>query len=135
PDPRLEIIVGDLGDPDAVERAVTGAELVYHLGAACRGGPADMRRGTVVGTQNVVDSVLRHRARLVYISSLSVLHAVAMKRGSRVAEDWPLERYPEKRGLYTQTKLEAERTVCRAVPERNLRAVILRPGQVLGPVG
>lgn len=134
-DSRLEIVAGDLGDPAAVERAVAGTELVYHLGAACRGTAADFRRGTVVGTQNIVDSVVRHDARLVYISSLSVLHAAAMRKGARVAEGWPLEPNPDACGLYTQTKLDAERVVCQAVKERNLRAVILRPGLVCGPGG
>src|SRR5262249_27845038 len=31
-DPRVSLIYGDLGDPEAVDRAVCGASLVYHLG-------------------------------------------------------------------------------------------------------
>lgn len=134
-DPRVEIIVGDLGDPEAVERAAAGTRLVYHLGACCRGDVADVYRGTVAGTQNIVDSVLRHGARLVHISSLSVLHAAAMRRRDTVTETWPLDPYPGHRGLYTQTKLQAEQIVRQAVAERQLQAVILRPGQVVGAGG
>jgi nucleoside-diphosphate-sugar epimerase len=72
---------------------------------------------------------------VVYISSLSVLHVAAIRKGQQVTEDGPLEPFPEKRGLYTQTKLHAENIVREAVDHRNLAAVILRPGQVFGPGG
>lgn len=134
-DPRVEIVLGDLGDPDAVKRAVLGTDLVYHLGAAVRGTGADFQCGTITGTRNVVDSMLMQGTKkLVYLSSLGVLHAV-VGNNRRVAENWPLEPHPEHRGIYTQAKLEAERIVCRAVAERQLRAVILRPGLVFGPGG
>jgi predicted dehydrogenase/nucleoside-diphosphate-sugar epimerase len=133
-DPRIEVVLGDLGDPDAVERAVAGVEVVYHLGAAIRGSAADFQRGTVAGTQNIIASVLKYRVgKLVYVSSLSVLHATAMKPGTTVREDWPLEPCPGQRGFYTQTKLEAEQLVHDAVKQHGLPAVILRPGQVFGP--
>jgi 2-alkyl-3-oxoalkanoate reductase len=133
-DPRVEIVYGDLGDPEAVDRAVAGTEIVYHLGATLRGSPDDFARGTVAGTRNVVESVLRHRVpRLVHVSSLSVLHAAAARQGSTAREDWPLEPRPQGRGHYAQSKLEAEMIVRGAVERCNLRAVILRPGQVIGP--
>jgi nucleoside-diphosphate-sugar epimerase len=132
-DPRIELVYGDLGDPEAVDRAVAGTEIVYHLGATLRGHPHDVARGTVGGTRNVVESVLRHRvAGLVHVSSLSVLHAAAARRGATVREDWPLEPHPEGRGHYAQSKLEAERVVRAAVERHKLPAVILRPGQVVG---
>ncbi len=135
--PHVELVVGDLGDPAAVDRAVAGTELVYHVGASTHGGTsaADFQCGTVAGTRNVVESVLKHGVRkLVYVSSLSVLHAT-LGHGKTITEDWPLEPYPERRGLYTQTKLEAECIVRQAVEERRLPAVILRPGMVFGPGG
>jgi predicted dehydrogenase/nucleoside-diphosphate-sugar epimerase len=133
-DRNVEVFLGDLGDPGAVDRAVAGAEIVYHLGAAMNGSPHDHERGTVCGTQNIVDSVLRHDVnRLVYISSLSCLHASASGHGAVVTEDWPIEPSPTKRGAYTQAKTQAEKIVRDAVRDRNLRAVLLRPGRVFGP--
>lgn len=130
-DPRVEVAVGDLGDPSAVDRAVAGTRLIYHLGATMRGSRADFERGTVVGTRNIVDSARRHGVgKLVYVSSLSVLHAAAAKEPVAVREDWPLEPHPEWRGAYTQTKLAAERIVAAA---EDLPRIILRPGQVFGP--
>jgi nucleoside-diphosphate-sugar epimerase len=71
--------------------------------------------------------------KLIYMSSLSVIHAAAARDGSKISENWPLEPHPESRGLYSQTKLEAEQIVREAVRDRKLRAVILRPGEVVGP--
>jgi predicted dehydrogenase/nucleoside-diphosphate-sugar epimerase len=133
-DANVEIILGDLGDPIAVDQAVKGTEIVYHVGAAMKGSAHDHERGTVCGTQNVVDSVLRNDVqRLVYISSLSCLHAAISGPGAVIQEDWPVEPSPTKRGAYTQAKTAAEKIVLDAVRERQLRAVLLRPGRVFGP--
>lgn len=131
-DPRVEVVLGDLGDRDAVDRAVRGATLVYHLGAAMHGGWAEHQRGTIGGTRHVVDACLAHGVpRLVYVSSLSVLHNAALP-GRPVDESAPLEPRAAERGAYTQAKLAAERLVVEAVRERNLPAVIVRPGAILG---
>ena len=133
-DRNIEVFLGDLGDPVAVDRAVAGTEIVYHLGAAMNGSAHDHERGTVRGTQNIVDSALRHDVdRLVYISSLSCLHAAVSGRSGVVTEDWPIEPSPTRRGAYTQAKTEAEKIVRDAVRDRNLRALLLRPGRVFGP--
>lgn len=133
-DRNIEVFLGDLGDPAAVDRAVAGTEIVYHVGAAMKGGAHDHERGTVCGTQNIVDSALRHHVhRLVHISSLSCLHAAVARRGDVVTEDWPVEPYPTKRGAYTQAKTAAEKIVLDAVRDRHLPAVLLRPGRVFGP--
>jgi predicted dehydrogenase/nucleoside-diphosphate-sugar epimerase len=133
-DGNVEVFLGDLGDPAAVDRAVAGTEIVYHVGAAMKGGAHDYERGTVCGTRNIVETMLRHDVqRLVYISSLSCLYAAAARRGDVITEDWPIEPSPAKRGAYTQAKSAAEQIVLDAVRDRNLRAVLLRPGRVFGP--
>lgn len=130
--PQVEVVLGDLGDPEAVDRAVAGIETVYHLGAAMRGNVHDFDRGTVAGTRHVVDAALRNGvARFVYMSSLSVLHALSKKAG-RITEDWPTEPHPEQRGHYSRSKCAAEGYVVQAAKCRGLPAVILRPGEVVG---
>jgi predicted dehydrogenase/nucleoside-diphosphate-sugar epimerase len=132
-DPLIHQVCGDLGDPEAVDRAVSGVDLVYHVGAAMRGGKADFGRGTVWGTRNIVDACLRHGIRkLVYVSSLTVLDHANHRRGEPVTEASPLEPRAAARGFYTQSKLEAEKIVLDAVHNYDLPAVILRPGQIFG---
>ena len=133
--PGVHVVYGDLGDPDAVDRAVAGVDLVYHVGATMRGrGWGDFQAGTVAATTNVVESCLRHRvSRLVYVSSMTVLDYATPKSGTVVREDARLEPYPKQRGSYTQAKLEAENIVRDAISHRGLPAVIVRPGQIFGP--
>ncbi|MGZ3562510.1 MAG: NAD-dependent epimerase/dehydratase family protein [Vulcanimicrobiaceae bacterium] len=129
----VEVATGDLGDPLAVDRAVRGARIVIHIGAATKGGWVSQRTSTVVGTQNVIDACLKHGIeQLVYISSLSVINWSGERDGAPIGESSPFERMPQSRGAYTRAKLEAELLVRAAVETKGLPAVILRPGQIFG---
>jgi nucleoside-diphosphate-sugar epimerase len=132
--PQIEAIQGDLGDAAAVDRAVAGTRLVFHLGATMRGSPADFDRGTIAGTRHVVDSVIGHAVpRLVYVSSLSVLHAALARDGDVITERWPLEPRALERGDYTRAKVAAEQYVAEAARTRRLPVVIVRPAEIIGP--
>jgi putative NADH-flavin reductase len=130
-DRNIEVLLGDLGDPAAVDRAVAGTEIVYHVGAAMKGGAHDYERGTVCGTQNIVGSALRHHVhRLVYISSLSCLHAAVARRGDVVTEDWPLEPYPTSESAYTAGEDRSRKNECSMRFEIGIsRAVLASPGK------
>lgn len=131
PLPGVEYVVGDLADSLAVDKAVQGAEIVIHAGAAMKGAWPEHKSGTVDGTQNIVHACKKHGVQqLVYISSMSVVDW-AGSDNRPVSEQAPLEPRPEKRGAYTRAKLEAERIVARAA-SAGLPCVILRPGQIFG---
>ncbi|MGH8172430.1 MAG: NAD-dependent epimerase/dehydratase family protein [Rhodanobacteraceae bacterium] len=133
-DPGVEVVIGDLGDPRAVEHVVPGARIVYHVGAAMRGSLRDFEAGTIWGTRNVVNAcVAHHTQRLVYVSSLSVLDHAGRDPAVQLTEHSNYEPEPKLRGAYTQTKLTAEREVRAAMQDRGLSAVIIRPGQIFGP--
>ena len=131
--PGVDYVAGDLGDPEYVDVLVAGVAKVFHVGAAMKGSAADFQRGTVVGTRNMIDACLKyHVQRVVYVSSLSVLeHAV--RHADCVTEIWPLEPHAERRGVYTQTKLEAEQMVMAASREQGLPVCVIRPGVIFGP--
>jgi predicted dehydrogenase/nucleoside-diphosphate-sugar epimerase len=130
----LDAVYGSLGEPDAVARAVAGVEVVYHAGAAMKGWREDFEAGTIWGTYNIVDACLKYGVkRLIYVSSCSVLDHAGHADGIPVNEESDLEPHPEWRGIYTQTKLQAERIVADAIRDRGLPAVIVRPGQIFGP--
>ncbi len=129
-----DVVVGSLGQPDVVDRAVQGVEVVYHVGAAMKGGKEEFEQGTVWGTRNIVDACVRHGVkRLVYVSSMSVVDHAGHRNGTPITESSPLEPHPDRRGVYTQTKVRAEQMVLEAIREQGLRAVIVRPGQIFGP--
>ena len=126
-------VAGNLGDPEAVDRAVAGARIVVHAGAAMSGPWPEHLGGTVVGTTNVVAACVRHGVdKLVHISSMSVVDWAGSSGGEPVSEDTPLEPRADQRGAYTRAKLEAERIVAGAAGRGDLAAVILRPGQIFG---
>lgn len=133
-DEGVQTVIGDLGDPRIVDHAVAGAGVVYHVGAAMRGGPRDFEAGTLWGTRNVLDACRRHaNPRLVYVSSMSVFDHAGRRNGEVLSEDYRFEPHPQLRGAYTQTKLTAEQMVADAIVKEHLPAVILRPGQIFGP--
>ena len=128
--PKVDFFLGELGDPLAVERGLANATGVYHCGAAISGDWSAFESGTIAGTQNVVDACLKHGIKkLVYVSSLSVLHRTAVA-DVVVNESAPLEPRAEERGAYTKSKSEAERIVLSAVREDHLNAIIVRPGNI-----
>jgi 2-alkyl-3-oxoalkanoate reductase len=132
PQDGVEYCFGNLGDPEAVDRAVQGAEIVIHAGAAMKGGWLEHKGGTVVGTQNVIDACRKHRVKqLVHISSMSVVDWAGSSGNGPVTERAKLEPRPDERGAYTRAKLEAEKLV-REAAKQGLPCVILRPGQIFG---
>jgi predicted dehydrogenase/nucleoside-diphosphate-sugar epimerase len=130
--PRIEVVIGDLGDRDCVRRAVSGVGVVYHLGAAMRGSGPEFERSTVTGTQHVIDASLDEGvSTFVYMSSLAVIDTDAGRGRDAITEASALETRPDERGHYTRTKLAAEHLVLAAVRDRGLRAILLRPGEVV----
>ncbi len=132
-DPNVEVVLGDLGDPLAVQRAVKGAQKVIHAGAAMNGGWVQHQCATVIGTSNVAQACRKYNvSKLVHISSMSVVDWAGSSGKDPVSETTPLEPRPLERGAYTRAKLEAEDCVSRYCRQYKLPAVILRPGQIFG---
>lgn len=131
--PLLQTVIGDLGDPDIVSHAVQGVERVFHIGAAMKGWREDFQGGTIWGTRNVLAACQKHSTgRLIHLSSMSVIDHAGNNPAVTLGEDVRFEPFPERRGFYTQTKLQAEQMVQVAIVEGKVRAVVLRPGQIFG---
>jgi 2-alkyl-3-oxoalkanoate reductase len=128
----VEYCFGQLGDSEAVDRAVKGVERVIHAGAAMAGGWPEHLGSTVVGTQNVMDASQRHGVRqVVHISSMSVVDWAGAAGRAPLDESAALEPRADERGAYTRAKLEAEKIVS-AAAAAGVPCVILRPGQLFG---
>ncbi len=124
-------IQGDLGDADAVRRAVAGCGIVYHVAAKAGvwGEYEAFHRANVLGARHVLDACREEGVgKLVYTSSPSVSFAGVDQDGVDESEPYP-ERFL---AYYPQTKAEAERmTLAANGPE--LATVALRPHLIWGP--
>jgi len=132
--PNVEVFLGDIGDRESVFAAMKGIKEVFHLGAIISGWREEFQCGTIHGTQNMIDAALENSVeQFVYMSSLSVLQTAAAKTGVPIREDWQYEPFPQRRSGYTESKLQAEKMILDAVKNKKLPAVLLRPGEVVGP--
>jgi nucleoside-diphosphate-sugar epimerase len=127
-----QCVCGDVCDTAALERAMRGADVVFHTAALAgiHGPRAEFRRTNVEGTRSVIEAARRTRvARLVFTSSPSV--CFDGRDHVRASNDLPLAR----RFLaeYPRSKAEAEALVIAAHGEHGLATVALRPHLIFGP--
>jgi nucleoside-diphosphate-sugar epimerase len=125
-----DVVAGNITNAAAVTKAVTGADVVYHLAGRllASGVPAaEYRRTHVEGTQLLLERCRRSPAlhRFVHVSTTGVLGATGVRPADESAQLRPTN-------VYEATKAEAELAV-RGASREWLPAVIARPGLVYGP--
>ena len=127
----VEQFRGHLEDRDAVVRAATGCDLIFHVAAKAGiwGSYQEFYRANVTGTANVIAACHHHSiSRLVYTSSPSVVFDGADIEGGTEALPYP-SRYE---AHYPHTKAIAEQMVCGA-NSPTLAVTSLRPHLSWGP--
>jgi len=131
---QCEIRRGNLLSPAQIARAMDGVRVVYHLAAEMRGLAATIFAGTVVGSKNLLEAILRARPqRVVLISSLNVYGLAGADPRNIVSEEFPLDDHPEKRDVYTHAKIWQERLFLERLTESGIDLTIVRPGHIYGP--
>ena len=131
-DPRLELIEGDIREPDVVSDAMQGVSLVFHLAAQANvlGSVSDVDycfSTNVVGTYNVLRKASRHAVRRVVFTSSREVYGEPI--GLPVDEGDPLLPI----NSYGASKLAGE-AYCRAFRHVvGLQTVVLRLANVYGP--
>ncbi|HWG57102.1 MAG TPA: NAD-dependent epimerase/dehydratase family protein [Gaiellaceae bacterium] len=119
---------GDVRDPEAVARAVGGAEVVVHAAAALpiQASRAAIRGVNVDGTANVLAAALEAGVRRVVFVSSTAVYGVPERHP--IHEDDPLVGV----GAYGESKIDAE-ALCRDFGTRGLEVVVIRPKTFIGP--
>jgi nucleoside-diphosphate-sugar epimerase len=128
----IEVVHGDLRDPESVQLALEGAEVVFHLGAQIAIpysflNPRDFFETNVGGALNVAEAALRSGARrVVHVSSSEVY-------GN--AERMPItERHPlAPRSPYAASKVAADMLMDSFHASFGLSVAIARPFNAYGP--
>jgi len=131
---KVEIVEGDLLDPNAIARAMTDIRYVFHVAADYRlwaRDPAQIVRTNVGGTRAVMTAALHAGVeRIVYTSSVATLAA----RPDGEASDESFALPPARAiGAYKYSKVVAERAVEAMVASENLPAIIVNPSTPIGP--
>ena len=129
----IEVVQGDICDPESLVKTFKNAEVVYHLAAHIsifQDKWSLLEAVNVTGTRNVVEACLRCGVRrLVHFSSIHTMSQTA--KADRIDESTPLVesgRYPP----YDRSKALAENEVRRGI-EKGLDAIIISPTAMTGP--
>jgi nucleoside-diphosphate-sugar epimerase len=125
-----EVVMGDLGDEDLLERAVEGCAVVVHAAAQVDDAPTRMQYEgpNVGGTENILIASQRAGVkRFVYISSIAVF---GLPAAGEITDDSPRGPAGES---YSDSKFGAEEAVWSFCRARGLPFTILRPSCVYGP--
>jgi dTDP-glucose 4,6-dehydratase len=128
----LEMVFGDLRDPDAVDRAAAGCSHVFHLGAAIAipysyQHPREFVAVNIVGTQNVLEAVRRHRLERAVFVSTSEVYGTAQY--APIDEDHPLVG----QSPYAASKIAADALVLSYSRSFGTPVVLARPFNTYGP--
>lgn len=131
--PGVEIVQGDIADTASLKPVFAGLAYVIHAAADNSGTEEGVRRVTIGGTRNVLDLCVEMQVkRLVYISSCSVYGVAGCHPGQVLDETAKIEPFPERRGIYSWGKQEAEKLVLESMRQGLVSAVCLRPGTIYG---
>jgi dihydroflavonol-4-reductase len=133
-DLEVEIIHGDLRDPDSLTHACAGCHGLYHVAADYRlwvRNPDDLYQSNVEGTRGIMQAALAAGIeRVIYTSSVATLGLNADGRPAN--EDTPVA-LGNMIGHYKRSKYLAERVVDDLVRDAGLPAVIVNPSTPIGP--
>ncbi len=132
PEKDVELLEGDLRDPDSVKRCVTGCKVIFHTAADYRlwvPDPHNMYEINVGGTKNVLSAARAMGVeRVVHTSSVGALGIP--QDGSPGTEETPV-RWEDLVGPYKRSKYLAEQEALRAARE-GIDVVIVNPSTPVG---
>jgi len=129
---KVEIVAGDLRDPDAVQAAVQGCNTVFHLGALIAIPysylhPVEVVETNVMGTLNVLLAARAHGVTRLVHTSTSEVYGTA--RRVPMDETHPLQG----QSPYSASKIGADKLAESFYCTYSLPVVTVRPFNTYGP--
>ena len=129
--PNVEVVVGDFGDPAAIDGIAAGMDTVFHLASVMKGTADEFERVDLAGGRRLLDEAKRAGVRrFVFTSTMGAFKLGGLRDGSVVTEEMSDD--PERVGHYSRAKLLMERLLLEANGTGDIEAVVLRPGLVFG---
>jgi NAD dependent epimerase/dehydratase len=128
----MEIVAGDLRDPESVNRACDGIEVIFHLGAQIAipysyVNPRDFFETNVIGSLNVAQAALASEARRVIHVSTSEVYGSAQT--VPITETHPIEA----QSPYAASKVAADKLMDSFHRSFELPMTVVRPFNTYGP--
>jgi len=125
-------VIGDLCDPESIDRAMAGCDVVFHVAADYRlwvRDPAQMYRANVEGTQTILQAACKNRVRrVVYTSSVATMGFTV--KNLSVDESSPVS-LENMIGHYKRSKYMAEE-VAIAAGRDGIDVVVVNPSTPVG---
>lgn len=129
----IKIVAGDLKDEGAVQKAVKGQEIVFHLGALISipysyNNPRDFVQTNIIGTLNILTAALNSKKieKIIQASS-SEVYGTAIR--VPIDEGHPLQA----QSPYSATKIAADKLATSFHLSFGLPVSIIRPFNTYGP--
>src|SRR5208282_6458125 len=124
---KADRVIGDLRNPESIEKAMAGCDVVFHVAADYRlwvRDPEQMYRANVEGTRAVLEAARKHRVRrVVYTSSVATMGFT--DNGLSADEDSPVS-LEKMIGPYKRSKFMAEQVAISA-GRSGLDVVVVNP--------
>ncbi len=127
----IEVMWGDLKDPEAIRKAARGVDVLFHLAALIAipysyMNPLDYVQTNVVGTTNVLNACLDHNVKVIHTSTSEVYGSALYKP---IDEDHPLQG----QSPYSASKIAADKIAESYYRSFSLPVSIVRPFNTYGP--
>ena len=129
---KVEIIYGDILEPDSFKDKVSDCEIIIHSAAIIAWWKRwweKIHEINVTGTKNVLDAALKsHCKKFIHISSVAAIGYG--ENGEPINENHPYN-WAKHNIVYMETKHQAEEEVKKAI-EKGLNACMVNPANVWG---
>ncbi len=134
PEDRVELVVGDVADPEVVDRLVATHDAVVHYAAESHNDnsltdPSPFVQTNLIGTYTLLEAVRRHERRYHHISTDEVYGDLELDDPKRFTEDTPYN--PS--SPYSSTKAGSDLLVRAWVRSFGVRATISNCSNNYGP--
>ncbi|WP_195166355.1 dTDP-glucose 4,6-dehydratase [Mycobacteroides abscessus] len=130
----VQLVQGNICDPDTVERLVADSDVVVHFAAETHNDnsladPSPFLRSNIIGTYTLLEAVRRHQVRLHHISTDEVFGDLELDDPNRFTETTPYN--PS--SPYSATKASADLLVRAWIRSFGIRATISNCSNNYGP--
>lgn len=130
----VQLVQGDICDPDTVERLVADSDVVVHFAAETHNDnsladPSPFLRSNIIGTYTLLEAVRRHQVRLHHISTDEVFGDLELDDPNRFTETTPYN--PS--SPYSATKASADLLVRAWIRSFGINATISNCSNNYGP--